>query len=132
MPQSPHPAGEAGEKLAADFLGENGYKILQRNYRARSGEIDIIAFEGGDVVFVEVKSGASALFAAPETHVDRIKQRHVSQAAIEFCARKKLQNVNCRFDVVSVVMPSEGQPSFELYRSAFPLRLARRQRYAAP
>ena len=132
MPRAPHPAGKAGEKLAAEFLRKNGYRILQRNYQAYSGEIDIIASEGGDVVFVEVKSGASAAFAAPETHVDRAKQRHMSQAAVEFCTRRKLRDVNCRFDVISVVMPAEGQPSFELYRSAFPLKLRRRERFAAP
>ncbi len=144
MPPSPHSArlpagkpsvmdtegkpGQAGEKLAADFLKKHGYKILRRNYRAPTGEIDIIAYEGGDVVFVEVKSGASATFAAPESHVDRTKRRHMSQAALYFCTRKKLVDVNCRFDVVSVLIPAEGAPTCELYRNAFPLQLGRRQR----
>ena len=123
MPRKVQPAGAEGEKLAADFLKRNGFKILERNYSCPAGELDLIALDGDEVVFIEVKSARQSEFGPPGVRVDSAKQRRLSLIALHYFQRKKLQQVNCRFDVVSVFIPREHEPAIEHYRDAFPLRL---------
>ena len=120
-----HPAGEGGEKLAARFLKKRGYKIIRRNYSCNTGEIDIIARDGDCLVFVEVKSRKSDDGIAPELAVTPQKQRRISMAAVEYRNRRRLFDVNCRFDVVSIIMPEGEEPEIKLFPDAFPLRLPR-------
>lgn len=99
--------GERGENVAAKFLRNQGYKILERNYRTNIGEIDIIARDGRTLVFVEVKT---RLYddPTPEEQVNAAKQHQNTKAAKLYLGRFGV-NQPARFDVVAVVWPS-GQP----------------------
>jgi putative endonuclease len=109
--------GRKGEDRAARFLIDQGYKILERNYRTRSGEIDLIALHNGEVVFVEVKTRTSDAFGAPELAVTPQKQRKMIKAALGYITYKKLHQVPCRFDVVAISPATER--GVELIQNAF-------------
>ena len=94
--------GDMGEELAAQFLTNKGYKILERNYRFEHGEIDLIAEDGVDLVFVEVKSRKSKSFGDPEDGMTEQKEEHVRDAAEGYLYEKNIENRTCRFDVVAV------------------------------
>ena len=110
--------GKTGEDLACDELRRRGYAILERRYRTRFGEIDIIAREGGDVVFIEVKARAGDEFGGSAAAVTGWKQRRIGQMAADFLARRQLLDCPCRFDVVTVDF-IDGRPRVEVYTHAF-------------
>ncbi|MCX7793798.1 MAG: YraN family protein [Thermodesulfovibrionales bacterium] len=98
--------GIKGENLAINYLKKKGYKILERNYRTRAGEIDIIASKDGMVVFVEVKTRSTDLFGAPEESVTKEKQERLKKAALYYL--KDLKNMPpLRFDVISIELKPE-------------------------
>lgn len=109
--------GDKGEGLAARFLRNNGYKIIEQNYRTRTGEIDIIALDGEILVFVEVKTRESLHYGHPFESVTRHKRRKISNAAMLYLKRLK-HLPPCRFDVVSIYH-AKGRPELELIRDAF-------------
>jgi putative endonuclease len=109
--------GNAGEARAAQFLMKQGYRIMERNYRTRSGEIDLIALHQGAVVFVEVKTRTSNAFGAPELAVNSRKQQRMVKAALGYIKYKKLHQVPCRFDVVAISTTAEKE--VEHIRNAF-------------
>ncbi len=94
--------GASGEDAAERHLKTLGYKILERNYRTKMGELDIVASDGDTIVFVEVKSRRDKKFGAPELAVDARKQRQLARAAFMYLTRTKKYNSPCRFDVVSI------------------------------
>jgi putative endonuclease len=94
--------GKTGEDLAAAALERLGYAILERRYRTRYGEIDIVARDGDTLVFVEVKARASAEFGNAAEAVTPQKQRKLALMAADYLARHSLDNVACRFDVVAI------------------------------
>src|SRR5215210_5904700 len=109
--------GDRGEREAARFLRRQGFRILVRGYRAPQGEIDLIARDGGTLVFIEVKSrrrGTPAEAVTPE------KQKRLTLAALHFLKRHGLLEQRCRFDVVAIVWP-EGRatPEIEHFPAAF-------------
>ncbi|MBM4032581.1 MAG: YraN family protein [Planctomycetes bacterium] len=110
----------AAEDAAADYLRRLGYRIAQRNFATRIGEIDIVAIEDAMVVFVEVKSRASDAYGPPEVAVDRRKRAKLRRVAQLFLDRHRLTDMPCRFDVLALT-PS-GAPDgwhFDLFRDAF-------------
>ncbi len=109
--------GREGEDLAARFLMKQGYRILERNYSTRSGEIDLVALHDGAVVFVEVKTRTSHAFGAPELAVNPRKQQRMVKAALAYIKYKKLHQVPCRFDVVAITTAAEQE--VEHIRNAF-------------
>ena len=109
--------GRTGEDRAARFLVSQGYRILERNYRTRSGEIDLIALHQGTVAFVEVKTRSSDAFGAPELAVNHRKQQRMIKAALAYIKSKKLHQIPCRFDVVAITMA--GEQKVELIQNAF-------------
>ncbi len=109
--------GQEGEDQAAKYLVKLGYKILERNYRTRAGEIDLIALHGGNVVFVEVKTRTNESYGAPELAVTPQKQRRMIKAALGYIKTKMLHQVPCRFDVVAI-SPAKDQ-DVELIQNAF-------------
>lgn len=111
--------GQAGEKLAELFLKKIGYVILQRNWRTRSGEIDLIARDGDEVVFVEVKTRASDKWGSPEMAANATKRRRLIRAAREFAARKRLEDTPMRFDVVAIILADGAEPVIEHFEDAF-------------
>jgi putative endonuclease len=109
--------GKTGEDRAAKFLATQGYRILDRNYRTRQGEIDLIALHQGTIAFIEVKTRTSDSFGAPELAVTSQKQRRMIKAALSYIKYKKLHQVPCRFDVVAISAATEKELS--LIQNAF-------------
>ena len=109
--------GKEGEDRAARFLMKQGYRIIERNYRTRSGEIDLIALHEGAVVFIEVKTRTSNAFGAPELAVNPRKQQRMVKAALGYIKYNKLHQVPCRFDVVAITATAEKE--VELIQNAF-------------
>jgi len=99
---SSHARGLEAEQRAASFLETMGMRILERRYRSRAGEIDLVARDGETVVFIEVKARGSAAFGLPEEAVGRAKQKRLVRAAEAYLALRGLHASPARFDVVAV------------------------------
>ena len=110
--------GKKGETIAAAFLKKNGYRILETNYRCALGEIDIVAREKDELVFVEVKTRRSAELGYPEQAVGIHKQKKMSQVALWYLEEKNLTDTKARFDVVAITMP-DSQEEITLIKNAF-------------
>ncbi len=113
--------GRACEDLAAEHLSREGYRIVTRNFRARGGEIDIIAGEGGTLVFVEVKGKHSERLGYPEEMVDRRKIGRIVGAALAWMEGDGWKGRGCRFDVIAVLAGPGGPPKLEHIKGAFNL-----------
>lgn len=111
--------GIAGEELAARELTSRGYAILERRYRTRYGEIDIVAEEGGTLVFVEVRARATAEFGRAAESVTGMKKRRVAAMAVDYLARHHMTNRPCRFDVVAIDAALSDCPEITVYPGAF-------------
>jgi putative endonuclease len=112
--------GDEGERLAARYLRQLGYKILARRYRTPMGEIDLIARDGACTVFVEVKTRRSEVAGQPHEAVDRCKQAQLTRLALAFLKRYRLLEKPARFDVVSITWEGVGaEPRIVHYRNAF-------------
>ena len=100
--------GARGEDTAAKHLAEQGYGILARNYRKRSGEVDIIAQIEDMLVFVEVKTRRSSRFGSPAEAVDLKKRRRICSAALHYVSENKAGDLPARFDVIEVFAKNDG------------------------
>jgi len=116
--------GKLGEQMAAAYLQEAGYRILERNYRCPFGEIDMIAQDGDTLVFVEVKSRRSEKFGLPQLAVGSEKQRRISKISLYYLQNHRLGDSNVRFDVVAILLRSLN-PQIELIKDAFELAYGR-------
>ena len=110
--------GKLGEDLACAELTRRGYEILERRYRTRYGEIDIIARSGPSLVFVEVKAREGREFGDGAEAITRRKRRRIAMAAMDYLVRHQKDECPCRFDVVSVML-SGGEPQIEVIPNAF-------------
>ncbi|WP_309474802.1 YraN family protein [Dissulfurirhabdus thermomarina] len=109
VPRDPrHRLGRASEALAADFLRRHGYRILERNYRAACGEVDLVAEDGDCVVFVEVKARRTAACGDPREAVTPRKQRQVVRTAECFLQERGWLHREVRFDVLAVSLDGEA------------------------
>lgn len=115
----PHALGKSGEEVALQYLEKKKYKIIARSFRMFRGEIDIIAYDRKILVFVEVKARKSRDFGAPEESVTPNKQRQIRKIANGFLAKNNLQNVECRFDVISLLFADNVGYSIHHIKSAF-------------
>lgn len=116
--------GARGEELAAAYLEQAGFRIVAANFvvpvgRNRLGavinaEIDLVAYDGETLCFIEVKSRMSDWFAPPEANVDRRKQRQIARAARGYRRVFDLVTAPYRYDVITVVLPAEKQQSPEV------------------
>ena len=113
-----HALGISGEELACAELQRRGYAILERRYRTRAGEIDIVARDRGTVVFVEVKTRSGGAFGGAAAAVTAWKQRRVTHLALEYLSRHGLHQCPCRFDVVAIDVDEET-PRVTVYANAF-------------
>lgn len=100
--------GRQGEELAARYLKENGYQIIDRNWTTRQGELDIIALKDGSLVFVEVRTTQSGKFGYGLESVGYRKQQKVRQLALQYLQEHPAYYGSFRFDVVSVLWDSQG------------------------
>ena len=115
----PYALGKSGEEVALHYLEKNKYRIIARSFRMFRGEIDIIAYDRKTLVFVEVKTRKSRDFGFPEESVTPNKQRQIIKIAEGFLAKNNLQNVECRFDVVSVLFRVDKGYSIHHIKNAF-------------
>lgn len=113
--------GKTGEGLAVDFLKSRRYRIIERNFRCRGGEVDIIARSGETIVFVEVKTRSSEAFGTPAQSVTLFKQRQIARAAQVWLAANRLQDQPARFDVVAILLGGAEQPRIDHLIDAFEL-----------
>ena len=109
--------GKIGEELAVNYLIEKGYEILERNWRNKHKEIDIIAKDGGTLVIVEVKTRQSDGFGEPDMAVTRQKQMRLVYAANAYVFRNRL-DLDIRFDIISIVF-NQGNPKIDHIEDAF-------------
>jgi putative endonuclease len=115
--------GISGEDLACAELQRRGYAIVERRYRTRFGEIDIIARDGPTLVFVEVKARMTREFGGAAAAMTRWKQRRVARMALDYLARRHLHECPCRFDVVAIDFDA-SEPRVIVYPNAFDAPLA--------
>ena len=117
--------GNQGEQETLTFLTARGYRVVDTNVRPLGGmargEIDVIAWDGEYLVFVEVKTRrvAQGEQGTPEEARDARKQKQLTLLALAYVAKHNLDDVPCRFDVVAIVRPRSGPPRFTLLRDAF-------------
>ena len=110
--------GVRGEEIAARYLERRGYRIVERRYRCRAGEIDLVAHEAGEVVFVEVKTRRGDTCGGPLEAVTRRKQNRLVLLARIYLAHRRLYGVPCRFDVVGIRVDANGT-DVQLVQNAF-------------
>jgi putative endonuclease len=106
--------GTSGESAASRFLEKKGYKVIERNFQCKSGEIDIIAMEGETLCFVEVKTRSNISYGPPYLSVTPQKQHQLSLVALNYLAKTKRKFSGIRFDVVSI-----DRDKIELFKGAF-------------
>lgn len=94
--------GKEGEEYATNYLKQNGYKIIQRNFECRQGEIDIIAKDKNEYVFIEVKTRQSFKYGMPSEAVTQNKQKHIWNATKYYLYSHKLEKVYVRIDVIEI------------------------------
>ncbi|MEK7766947.1 MAG: YraN family protein [bacterium] len=111
--------GAAGESLAAAWLAARGYRIETRNFRCRTGEIDVVASRNGLLVFVEVKTRRSGAFGAPAEAVGAAKRARLLRAASLYLARFGSRPPACRFDVMEVRAAPGASPEVRHLPDAF-------------
>ncbi len=101
--------GRMGERLAAEVLSKSGYRVLEQNFRCRYGEIDIVAEEGADLVFVEVKTRRGQSHGLPEEAVTWRKGRKLAEVASCYLDQHACSERSWRIDVVAVQLCSDGK-----------------------
>ena len=100
--------GKIGEEIAQCYLLQNNYHIIETNFRCRQGEIDIIATDENELVFIVVKTRTSKLFGTPSEAVDYTKIKHILKVAEYYIYVKKIKNTYMRIDVIEVMMSHKG------------------------
>lgn len=107
-PHNKDELGRIGEQIAADFLTAHGFEVIERNWRSRVGELDIVAREGATVVFVEVKTRSTDRFGLPVEAVGPVKLARLRSLAAEWLAAHDMRTPHVRIDVVSVLGVGPG------------------------
>lgn len=131
--------GTLGETYAAAFLEQRGYRLVAANFTLPVGrnlrgaiinaEIDLVAYDGDTLCFIEVKSRSSDWFAPPEVNVDLRKRRQVTRAARAYRKLLGIEDQPYRYDVVTVVFVNEATPQIELLRNFWTEQSLRKRRW---
>ena len=105
--------GRWGENLACQYLEENNYKIIERNFSCRQGEIDVIAedTQKKEIVFIEVKTRSNLRYGNPAEAVNGKKQNHINQVAKYYIYKRQISNIAVRFDVIEIYIQ---KPNFKV------------------
>jgi len=135
----PSSLGQLGESYAAAYLDQLGYRLVAANFtlpvgRNRRGaiinaEIDLIAYDGDTLCFIEVKTRSSDWFAPPEINVDLRKRRQITRAARVYRQMLGVENEPHRYDVVTVVINNDSTPQIELLRNFWTEESLRKRRW---
>lgn len=99
-----HETGIIGENMAERYLRNLGYEIIQRNFYCRQGEIDIIAKDKNELVFIEVKTRTNITYGKPAEAVNNIKQKHIYDATKYYLYKNYINDIYVRFDVIEVYL----------------------------
>jgi putative endonuclease len=123
LPSDNSRLGSLGEEIAANYLTARGYRILERNFRCKGGEVDIIARDPADksLVFVEVKARRGLTYGVPQLAVTPFKQRQVSKAALTWLSKNRQHDSNARFDVIAILLHTDAAHGIEHIQNAFEL-----------
>lgn len=111
--------GERGEDAAAAYLERAGMTIVERNWRCKSGEIDIIALDGEELVLVEVKTRRGTGKGTPDEAVTPAKQKKYARLARAYIQHAGLRSPNLRFDVIALLVIAEDRALLRHHRAAF-------------
>ena len=111
--------GNRGEELAVQFLKRKGIKIIERSYRVKAGEIDVIAKDRQTYCFIEVKSRSTDKFGTALEAVDSKKKKRMTRAALWYLQSRRLTESPCRFDVVAIQQDGAEKPKIEWVQNAF-------------
>ncbi|NMN01462.1 YraN family protein [Bifidobacterium panos] len=114
--------GSLGEDYAATWLAAQGWRILERNWHCRYGELDIVAVDDESrIVFVEVKTRRATRFGTPQEAVTQAKQKNLRRAAVQWllAPEHRARHRGVRFDVITVVIQHGGQPAVHHIKEAF-------------
>ncbi len=114
-----HVLGREGERLAERHLRGLGYKTIARQYSTPVGELDLVMRDRDTVVFVEVKTRGDRKFAEPEDAITRDKRRRLVRTARWYLEHTGRAEQPCRFDVVTIILPPDGEPQIRHYPDAF-------------
>ena len=136
----PSSLGKLGEDYAAAYLDQIGYRLVAANFTLPVGrnirgaivnaEIDLIAYDGDTLCFIEVKTRASDWFAPPEVNVDRRKRRQITRAARVYRQMLGIETEPHRYDVVTVVLGDAATPQIELLRNFWTENSLRKRRWS--
>lgn len=99
-----HEIGKIGEDLTVKYLQQQNYKIIERNFECRQGEIDIVAIDKNELVFIEVKTRTSIKYGKPAEAVNEIKQKHLIKAVEYYLYSRHLENEFVRIDVIEIYL----------------------------
>lgn len=101
--------GSLGEEIAEDFLTRKGYKILEKNYRCREGEIDIVAEKDKEIVFVEVRTRKGKGYGIPEETITEKKKEKMKTVALHYLATHPKVSPSWRIDFIAIEMGKKGE-----------------------
>ncbi len=111
--------GDRGEMIAAGYLTDQGYKVVDKKIRASFGELDLVAQKDNVFVFVEVKTRSSHRLGLPEEAVDQAKQKQITKLAEWYFQKNKIRNSRARFDVIAVTYDGVSPPQIRHIENAF-------------
>lgn len=114
--------GNIGEDIAESFLKEQGYRIIERNYNTRRGEIDIIAGKDEIIAFIEVKTRSTTDYGRPEEAVTPKKKRSISRAAYYYISSHNNLKTSFRADIISIILSETHKPEITHIINAFELK----------
>ena len=118
MLNNKHEKGNEGEDEAEKYLIKQGFKVIERQFFCKCGELDIVAKKGDDIYFVEVKTRWSSNCGNPLESITEHKQKKIVMAAKYYLAKKRLLDINCHLSAIGIDM-SDGTPSVEFIEDAF-------------
>ena len=108
--------GDFGEEMACKYIKKNGYKLLEKNFRTKFGEVDLIGIDDDTICFIEVKARSSSDYGNPEEFVTKRKQKRLWKTASIYINKKTHELENYRFDVISVDLENE---EIQIFKNAF-------------
>jgi putative endonuclease len=111
--------GKEGEEIATVYLKQKGFEIIERNYQYGHGEIDIVAKDKNELVFIEVKTRQNLDFGEPEYAINKKKMQQIKKMAELYLFDKEIEEADCRFDVVAILLEDESNPQITHYENAF-------------
>lgn len=110
--------GNWGEQQAKEILEANGLTIIEQNFRTPYGEIDLLAKDGAEFVFIEVKTRSSLHFGYPEVSVSKKKIQHMKSAAFNYLQESNKMDAQWRIDVISINKDHDGSIKYEWFKNA--------------